>query len=239
MGIGNFVLSVTLAASMLAVTIGAVHAQDLVPKGQEIGHQTDIAAFIKADQEHPQKKGQILFIGSSIFRQWAHLTDQMAPLPVFNRAFGGSRTWEVLHYADQVVLPYEPKIIVYYCGSNDVNAGEKSEAIFERYRLFSEKVREKLPDTQIYYVSILRAPQKKDHWDIVDGVNKLAQDYSSRTKNRSFIDINPAVFDTDGKPRMELYQTDGLHYHDEAYVEFTAIVKPVLETAWKQIKKIE
>lgn len=204
---------------------------DFVPAGQKIEYANDIAAFVKADRENPPKKGGILFVGSSIFREWAHLKEQMAPLPVFNRAFGGARTWEVLHYTDEIVLPYEPKIIVFYCGSNDINTGAKPEEILERVRQFSDKVTDRLPDTKIYFVSSFRSPQKRDRWDIVDATNRLVRDYAAKTKNRAFIDANPLVFDKDGQPRMELYREDGLHYKEAFYGELTALIKPVLEKA--------
>jgi lysophospholipase L1-like esterase len=210
-----------------------VSEEDFIPAGQKIEFAHDIAAFVQADKENPPKKGRILFIGSSIFREWTHLKEQLAPLPVFNRGFGGSRTWEVLHYADEIALPYEPRIIVYYCGSNDINVGEKPEAILERYRQFSDKVTEQLPNTRLYFVSIFRAPQKKEHWDIVDATNHLIRDYSLKTKNRGFIDANPIVFDTNGQPRTELYQPDGLHFEDATYVAFAALLKPILQEAWQ------
>ena len=109
-----------------------------------------IAAFVENDKVNPPPKGGILFIGSSIFRQWKNLGEQMAPLPVFNRAFGGSQTNDILHYMDQVVLPYAPRIIVYYCGSNDVNAGIPASEITLRYSTFVDRVHEKLPETRIF-----------------------------------------------------------------------------------------
>ena len=207
--------------------------EDFVPAGQTINYADAIAAYVKADKENPPKKGSILFIGASIFRQWTHLTEQLAPLPAFNRGFGGARTWEVLHYAEDIALPYEPKIIVYYCGANDINAGEKPEAILERYRQFSDKVTERLPDTKLYFLAVFRAPQKKDKWDIVDATNRLIRDYSLKTKNRVFLDANPLAFNKRGQPRAELYQADGLHFTDAAYVELAAFVKPTLQEAWR------
>ena len=121
-----------------------------------------IEAFLKEDQTNPPPKQAILFIGSSIFRQWKNLKEQMAPLPVFNRAFGGSRSAEILYYMDKVVLPYEPKIIVYYCGSNDINANITPEEIAGNFKQFVERVQAKLPRTQIFFTSINRAPQKMD-----------------------------------------------------------------------------
>jgi uncharacterized protein (DUF1684 family)/lysophospholipase L1-like esterase len=210
---------------------------DFVPAGQKIEYADDVAAFLKVDKANPPKKGGILFIGSSIFREWTHVGEQMAPLPVMNRAFGGARTWEVLHYADDIVLPYEPKIIVYYCGSNDINTGAKPEEILERYRQFSNKVTERLPETTVYYVSSFRSPQKKEHWDVVDATNRLIRDYSAKTKNRAFIDANPLVFDKKGEPREELYREDGLHYKESFYPELAALIKPILEKAWLAERK--
>ena len=77
-----------------------------------IRFQPAIDAFLEEDKVNPPPRQAILFIGSSIFRQWESMKEQMAPLPVFNRAFGGSGTGEILFYMDKIVLPYEPTIIV-------------------------------------------------------------------------------------------------------------------------------
>ena len=194
----------------------------------------DIAAFLEEDRKNSPPPGGILFIGSSIFRLWASLKEQMAPLPVFNRAFGGSQTADLLYYQENIVFPYKPRIIVYYCGSNDINDNIPPETIFDRFRQFSERVSDHLPDTRLYFVSINRAPQKKDKWDPVDAANALVKAYCARTSRRGYIDVNPALFDRHGKPRIELYQPDQLHFKPEAYVGFTAIIRPVLEKAWKE-----
>src|SRR5713226_9878726 len=94
--------------------------------------QADIEKMLAQDKTNPPPRDGILFIGSSIFRLWTGLSEQMAPLPVFNRAFGGSVTQDILDRTEQLVLPYKPRIIVYYCGSNDVGAGESAEAILGR-----------------------------------------------------------------------------------------------------------
>ncbi len=229
------ILGLLLVCCAFVSAAGQAPAAQSAPREASLTRfQAAIDAFLAEDKVHPPPKGGILFVGSSIFRLWKNLKEQMAPLPVFNRAFGGSRTAEVLHYMDQIVLPYEPKIIVYYCGSNDVNADEKAEAIFDRFRQFAVRVRERLPATRIYYVSINRAPQKQDRWEIVDAVNGLAKAWCEKTPRMGFIDVNPALFDKDGQPRMELYLPDRLHFKEPAYEEFTKIVKPVIEKAWRE-----
>jgi lysophospholipase L1-like esterase len=198
--------------------------------------QSEIDAFLEEDKVNPPPRQTILFIGSSIFRGWENLKEQMAPLPVFNRAFGGSRTGDILYYMDKIVLPYEPTIIVYYCGSNDINAGEKAEAISGRFREFVARVHAKLPATRVFFVSVNRAPQKQDRWDIVDEANRQVHAYCLTDKRLGFIDVNPALFDREGNPRLELYQEDRLHFKPQAYAEFTAIIKPIIAQVWDLLK---
>lgn len=192
-----------------------------------------IAALEEQDKSAPPAKGAILFIGSSIFRQWTNVAEHMAPLPVFNRAFGGSQTNDILYYMDRIVLPYEPRMIVYYCGSNDVNAKIPAQEIAGRYFQFVERVHARLPETKIFYVSINRAPQKQANWDVVDAANAMVEKRSKLDARLGYIDVNPALFGKDGAPRVELYQKDMLHFLAPAYLEFTAIIRPVIEKAWK------
>ncbi|MDX2040887.1 MAG: GDSL-type esterase/lipase family protein [Acidobacteriota bacterium] len=227
LGISIFVLFACAAAI-------AQQAAPALPKGDPRRYEKDIEAFLAADKTSPPQKGQILFVGSSIFRLWKNLNAQMTPLPVFNRAFGGSRTADILYYMDKVVLPYEPKIIVYYCGSNDVNADVQPEKIAANFIEFAQRVHAKLPETKIFYVSINRAPQKMDRWAWVDDANRRIKEFCEKDKTLGFIDVNPALFDKDGKPRMELYLPDKLHFLEPAYDEFTKIIKPVIEQVWKK-----
>ena len=216
----------------LMVLALVVHASQQPARG--IRSYPIIEQYFEQDKTNPPPQEAILFIGSSIFRQWADLREHMKPLPVFNRAFGGSRTWEVLHYMDKLVLPYRPKIIAYYCGSNDVNAGADAEEIYDTFRTFAERVSSELPDTQIFFVSINRAPQKRDRWDVVDEANSLIQEYAAQNSQLGYIDVNPVLFDSVGNPRTELYVSDLLHFHPPAYVEFTEVIRPVIEKAWKE-----
>jgi lysophospholipase L1-like esterase len=136
---------------------------------------------------------------------------------------------------DRIVLPYKPRVIVYYCGSNDVNAGESAAAIASRYEAFSERVQRSLPATRLYFASIIRAPQKRDRWDVVDDANARIREYSARTPGRGYIDLNPALEAAVRQPRMDLYLPDGLHYLPPAYDRIAAVIKPVITAAWTEL----
>jgi lysophospholipase L1-like esterase len=191
-----------------------------------------LKAYATEDTENPQQSGGIVFAGSSIFEQWSNLKSQMAPLPVFNRAISGTKTYQQLTYMDQLVLKYHPKIIVYYCGSNDVGEGSTAAAIIKNFKKFVDRVAAELPDTKIVFASIIRAPQKKARWNIVNEANAGIKSYVEKNSRVVYIELNTALVDEKGEPRLDLYQRDQLHFKAAAYEEFTRIVKPVLQKLW-------
>jgi len=98
------------------------------------------------------------------------------------------------------------------------------------------RVYAKLPAARIFFVSINRAPQKRDRWDIVDEANRQVRVHCQADRRLGFVDVNPALFDQEGNPRLELYQEDKLHFKPQAYAEFAAIIKPVIANAWDLLK---
>ncbi len=178
--------------------------------------------------------GPIVFVGSSIFHRWTALSSQMAPLPIVNLAFDGAQTGDMLRLVDSRVVPYKPRVVAYYCGSNDVDAGEDGTAIFERIQQFMVRARTALPDVRIVFVSIIRAPEKQSRWGVVDDVNRRVQTYAAGTQGIAFVDVNPLVFTADGMPRFDLYLSDQLHFRPKAYEAFAAALKPVLTNAFEK-----
>ena len=225
-----------VAFALLLLTAGALGAADDAAK-RWAQYEPSFQAFTEWDRVTPTQPGGILFVGSSIFRQWENVAAQMAPLPVLNRAFGGSRTGDQLARFEQLVPRYAPKVIVYYCGSNDLNAkpADAPEKIFARFREFSERVREKFPATRLIFATATRSPDRVNRWEQVDHYNALARAYCAATPGRVFVDLNPALVDASGHPRLELYKADKLHFHPPAYEEFAKIIRPVLEREWASV----
>jgi hypothetical protein len=78
--------------------------------------ESSIRNFEKADQAHPPKLGSIVFTGSSSILFWHTLADDMKPLDVINRGFGGSQIAQVNHYVARIVINYRPRAVVLYAG---------------------------------------------------------------------------------------------------------------------------
>jgi hypothetical protein len=236
-------LTLILLLAVFAPTLQAQVAPaktpgSMAPFGQEVRFAADVQKFIEADKTSPPPVGGIEFIGSSIFRQWTTVAQDMAPLPAFNRAYGGSHTWEMNAWLDKVVLPYKPAIIVYYCGSNDIQAGvdQTPEEIFARVKEFEVRVHDALPNTRIVFFSINRAMDQRNRWDVVDRTNELVKQWAYRTPNFDYVESNTALFDANDEPIVAHFKPDGRHFNPSAYVEFTKILKPVLQKAMAEIR---
>jgi lysophospholipase L1-like esterase len=236
--IARLVLVAIAVATVSVESVPARSQTSAAPTATEerhdVGFQDEIDRFAQQDRTDPPPRDAIELVGSSIFRRWTTATEQLAPLPVYSRAFGGSRTWELNHYLDRIVVPYRPKIILYYCGSNDVNAGEAADPIFDRIKEVVTRVGTALPATRIYFVSINLSPDKRAQWDVVRKVNADVKAHAGTVKNLGYIDVNPVLADDNGEPRREMFMPDGLHLTPPAYEGFTRIIKPVLMRAWNQ-----
>ena len=66
---------------------------------------------------------------------------------------------------------------------------------------------------------------------MVDDINRQMRQYAEKHPRVRCVDVNPALANADGEPRMELFMNDHLHLRPPAYVEFTKILKPVLANA--------
>jgi len=180
--------------------------------------------------------GGVLLVGSSTFKRWTHAVTDLAPLPVTNRAFGGSQTSHQLMFFDQVVTPCHPQLIVWYCGSNDIKGKKDPQSVLKRTEEWLDKVKKLDPSTQVLLVSIHRCPQKRKDGQIegVDAVNRGYQELSKKREGVFYVDVNPALETESGEPKTELYVEDGLHLNLNGYAKMTALLKPAIEAHWKQ-----
>ena len=202
--------------------------------GVAVGTNKYTAEVAKFALQPVPAPGGVLLVGSSTFKRWTNAVQDLAPLPVTNRAFGGSQTSHQLMFFDQVVSPCHPKLIVWYCGSNDVKGKKEPQSILQRTEEWLDKVMKYDSSIQVLLVSIHRCPQKhRDaQLDAVDAVNRGYEEIA-RTKGGVFyVDVNPALQSPTGESRVELFVSDGLHLNVEGYHQMTTLLKPAIEKVW-------
>jgi lysophospholipase L1-like esterase len=190
-----------------------------------------IAEFKKQDRLEPLPAGAIVFTGSSSIRFWKTLQQDMAPLHVINRGFGGAKIKQVTYYADQIVIPYHPRAVVLFAGTNDLGGFKTKTAqeVFEGYVEFVDAVHNALPQTPIYYLAITPTPLRWKNWPIVHEANLLIKAYTENDSRLHFIDMTNQILGMDGRPKRDLYIWDRLHPSAKGYALWTSIIKPILE----------
>lgn len=202
------------------------------------GFKKDIAAFRADDAKSPPAPGGILFVGSSTIRLWKPtMAEQFPDLPWINRGFGGGRTWECLYFFDEIVTPYKPRLIVYFCGTNDtVDPKRTPESTVQNTRAFLDLVRTKLPGTRVLYLSLTKAPSRRNVWHKMDAVNRDMAGVIKADPAAAWFDMNSLVFDEKGEPRMDLYREDQLHLNAAGYTALSNAIRPLID---EQLKKTE
>jgi hypothetical protein len=191
-------------------------------------YTTEVAKFALQPVPTP---GGVLLVGSSIFKRWTNAVSDLAPLPVTNRAFGGSQTSHQLMFFDQVVPPCHPGLIVWYCGSNDIKGKRDAASILGRTEEWINRVKQMDPTTGVLLVSVIRAPQKhRDaQIDVVNAVNRGYEEIARTKEGVFYVDVNPALQSLTGESKVELYVKDGLHLNVEGYHQMATLLKPAIE----------
>jgi len=193
--------------------------------------EKDIEAFEAADKKSPPPQGAVLFIGSSSIRMWKTLAADFPDQKVINRGFGGSELADSVYFADRIVIPYKPRLIVLFAGTNDINAGKAPQTVFADFKAFVARVRADLPNTRIAYLSISPAPIRWSQADKQKEANRRIKDYIATGTNLDYIDLWDQFLGPDGKPREDLFLPDRLHNNAAGYKIRAAAVRPHLESA--------
>ena len=188
----------------------------------------DMARFEAEDAANPPPAAPIVFTGSSSVRMWDSLASDFPGKPVLNRGFGGSQVRDAVHYADQIAVRYQPRMIVLYSGDNDINAGRSPQQVLSDFRAFVARIRQALPRTPIAYLAIKPSPSRAEQLPLQRQANDLIRAEAARMRDVVFIDIATPMLGADGQPRAELFLGDRLHMNRAGYALWREIVAPYL-----------
>ena len=198
--------------------------------GDPLAWESTIRKFEAHDRLQPPPLDVVVFTGSSSITFWSTLEQDMAPLPVINRGFGGSHMHDVVYYAPRLVVAYRPRAVVLFAGTNDISGSKPKTAheVFDGYRAFVDVVHAALPNTPIYYISITPTLSRWKYWPIVQETNRLIRAHAATDARLHFIDMTDVIMGPDDKPDRSLFRIDRLHPNKKGYAVWTAKIKPIL-----------
>lgn len=201
-----------------------------IAEAQQAPFYSEIQQFKKEDSINFPAKNAVLFLGSSSFRKWADVQDYFPAYQIINRGFGGSSFPDAIYYFDKIVLPYHPRQILIYEGDNDLASSDKitPDSILNRFKTLFYLIRKNLPRTNIAFVSIKPSLSREKLIPEMVKANSLIEHFVKGQKNASFIDVFHPMLDESGKPRNDIFLSDGLHMNAKGYAIWQKIIEPYL-----------
>ncbi len=187
------------------------------------------ATFKKWDQEDRGRvvtPDEVLVIGSSSIRGWRSMSDDLSPIRVLQRGFGGSRMQDVLLYQD-FFRRYGAKRIVIYEGDNDLGGSSDLDpaTFIAQCREFVDFVRKTSPETEFYFISIKPSTARMSKWPRMKQGNQLLQALASADKRIYYVDVASVMLQDDGVLRDGLIGEDGVHMTPAGYARWTEAVR--------------
>ncbi len=221
---------------LIFVGLFSLYAQDIkVADPDPNRFQDQISAFLQWDLKNSYPSDAILFIGSSSIRLWPTFKD-FPDNPVINRGFGGSHISDVIFFYDHLVLKYQPLVIVFYAGDNDIAAGKSVEQVYEDYLKFLGKILTDLPHIKIIYIPIKPSISRWRFWPQMKEVNTLIDQLHQKDENLHYIDTATPMLDSSGNPKGRLFIEDGLHLNEAGYALWQSVLEPLLERVYRETK---
>ena len=166
----------------------------------------------------------IVFYGSSSIRMWTTLAEDIGTPHVLNLGFGGSTLEACAYFFERLVVPAQPCSIVVYAGDNDLGDGRSPEQVMDSFRALARKMKIYLPGISFGFISIKPSPARASISARIQKANESIANEISTLENAYFIDIYKSMLGADGRPRADLYQSDGLHMSPGGYRLWTEAV---------------
>ncbi len=228
----------SLCTALLVVVVSALggcassRPAPSIPPGEDpTVWAAELEAFARQDVEAPFAPGGVVFVGSSSIRLWSSLAEDMAPIPVLNRGFGGSRLFDALYHAPALVSLHAPSLVVVFSGTNDL-AGDGAKSAAQVRDLFVQLV-ERLwaddADLPVVYIAITPTLARERHIATVREANRLIARICADDPRLAFVDPTPDLLDGDGRPDPRWFRDDRLHLNAQGYAVWTRHVRPVVE----------
>ena len=184
-----------------------------------------------------KKEDLTLFIGDSYFEEqgwWTNFYNLYANKNVFTSAIGGTKSWEWIHYFDELVKPYESstgkiKNIVVHLGYNEIggcNDTLTSNILESHIVALLEKLHSTYPETNVYYYGI----GVSSYFETINdkkaraaATDDLTETYALSKNWLTYIDTDSLVSkylaDNPTKTKADFYK-DGTHPKNENYKYF-------------------
>lgn len=224
----NMRRSLILLTSFLLLSCSPLRKYKSLPEVK--AWENDIKQFEQLDKNTTYSDKSILFAGSSSIRLWSTLDKDMAPYPVIQRGFGGSKLIDLCVYASRIIDPHPCEAIVVFV-ANDITGSKEDKTPGEVASLFKvllKTIRRSHPDTPVFWIGVTPTRLRWQVWPVIQKESDIISKICQTQKNTYFIKTDFAFLNDKGVPKDELFREDKLHLTPAGYAVWTEIIKSEL-----------
>ena len=188
--------------------------------------------YLASEADAPPPKGAIVGTGSSSMLFWrGRIKEDLVPLTIIPRGFGGSTMPDLRHFLDELVFRHAPRAVLIYEGDNDVTLGATPAQILEHFDAIVATIHKRLPKTRIYILAVKPSVARWHLWDAMRATNALFAARAEADPLLTYIDIATPMLNDAGEPRRDIFDSDNLHMNAAGYDIWREVVRPILLAA--------
>lgn len=172
----------------------------------------------------------ILCMGSSSFRLWDSISEDMTPYKVVRRAYGGAKFCDLAIHAPKLVEGLQFRAAMIFV-ANDIVGKENDKSPEEVARLAKiviEAVRAENAAAPVFLIAITPSPSRFPSWPTISMANQTLEKLCSPESKIFFVATQTKYLDSQGEPVPELFVKDMLHQNKVGYAIWSSLLKESL-----------
>lgn len=172
----------------------------------------------------------LLFFGSSSFRLWDSMSDDMWPYPSINRGYGGAKFVDMFLFAERMLKPHQYRALMLFA-ANDVK-GEDADSLPAEVECAVREIirvsKSHQPSAPIFIVEVTPTGKRFASWVATRKINATLREVALTTDNCFFIATADHYLDETSRPMLEYFIDDQLHLNEAGYDVWAGIIKAKL-----------
>ncbi|MBA4774422.1 GDSL-type esterase/lipase family protein [Agrobacterium salinitolerans] len=192
-------------------------------------HENDIITALVRLQRIGLPDNPIAFYGSSSFRIWGSIAEDLGSLDIVNLGFGGGTYLSARHYMHQLLVPLKPNRVVLYFGENDIASdGLKAQTPLRHLHDLRDGIYRALPQADVFVVAIKHSPARWIYRHEFDLFNQMARDWCNSSERTTWLDPNAGLIGENGLPMFRYYLPDLVHLNAAGYAVWSEALRKTL-----------
>ncbi|WP_418137841.1 GDSL-type esterase/lipase family protein [Agrobacterium sp. El2ro-1b] len=189
-------------------------------------HENDVLTILMRLQRLGLSADPIAFYGSSSFRIWSSIAEDLGTLDIVNLGFGGGTCLSAVHYLEKLLLPLRPQRVALYFGENDIASdGLKAATALRHLQELRHHILQELPQAQVFVLAIKHSPARWIYRDEFDLFNRMAQEWCKNCDSTTWLDPNAGLMGENGLPMFRYYLPDLVHLNTAGYAVWSEALR--------------